>query len=141
MFIAAASCSFKCDNEYGCQICQNSHLATCPAIEISYEEVIERYRDNPLTSAIVWGGLEPMDQFEELYVFISLLREKYHINDDVIIYTGYKKYEIDTEVVLLSTFPNIIIKYGRYIPTQPPIWDEVLGVELASPNQYAERIS
>ena len=37
-------------------------------------------------------------------------------------------------------FTNIIIKFGRYIPNQKPHYDEVLGVNLASDNQYAERI-
>ena len=37
-------------------------------------------------------------------------------------------------------FKNIIIKYGRYIPDQEPHYDEVLGVNLASDNQYAERL-
>ena len=37
----------------------------------------------------------------------------------------------------LSKFANVIIKFGRFIPNQKPHFDEVLGVELASPNQYA----
>jgi len=32
---------------------------------------------------------------------------------------------------------NIIIKFGRFIPDQKSHMDETLGVELASPNQYA----
>ena len=42
---------------------------------------------------------------------------------------------------MLYDYKNIIIKYGRYIPNQTPHRDEVLGVNLASDNQYAERIS
>ena len=41
----------------------------------------------------------------------------------------------------LSQFKNIIIKYGRFIPNHKPHNDEVLGINLASDNQYAERIS
>ena len=41
---------------------------------------------------------------------------------------------------MLRKYPNIIIKYGRYIPDQEPHQDEVLGVRLASNNQYAERM-
>jgi hypothetical protein len=41
----------------------------------------------------------------------------------------------------LSACPNIIIKYGRFIPNHQPHYDEILGVKLASDNQYAERIS
>ena len=49
--------------------------------------------------------------------------------------------EILNKVTVLKRFPNIIIKFGRYIPNQQPHYDEVLGVNLASDNQYAERIS
>ena len=37
--------------------------------------------------------------------------------------------------------PNIIIKYGRFIPHQEKHFDEILGVYLASDNQYGKRIS
>jgi hypothetical protein len=33
---------------------------------------------------------------------------------------------------------NIIVKFGRYRPNQEPHFDKVLGVELASDNQYAK---
>lgn len=33
------------------------------------------------------------------------------------------------------------LKFGRYIPNQTPHYDSILGVNLASDNQYAERIS
>lgn len=36
---------------------------------------------------------------------------------------------------------NIIVKFGRFIPNQHPHYDEVLGINLASDNQYAEKIS
>ena len=35
MFIAVNSCSFKCDRENGCQLCQNMALAREPDIEVS----------------------------------------------------------------------------------------------------------
>ena len=72
-------------------------------------------------------------------IIVSLICHS--INDEIIIYTGYKKYEIENQLNQLKQFSNIIVKFGRYIPQQPPIYDEILGVELASPNQYAERIS
>ena len=49
--------------------------------------------------------------------------------------------EIIDQVEKLMDFKNIIIKFGRYIPDRPSKFDEVLGVTLASDNQYAERIS
>ena len=57
------------------------------------------------------------------------------------IYTGYYDYEIKDQLNELKQYPNIIIKYGRYIPNQSPHYDEILGVKLVSDNQYAERIS
>ena len=35
----------------------------------------------------------------------------------------------------------IIIKWGRYIPNRPSRYDEILGVTLASDNQYGKQIS
>ena len=41
----------------------------------------------------------------------------------------------------LKTYKNIILKVGRYLPDYEKHFDEVLGVELASPNQYGIKIS
>ena len=43
--------------------------------------------------------------------------------------------------MILKKYSNIIIKFGRFIPNQKPHYDPVLGVELASDNQYGEKIS
>lgn len=94
---------------------------------------------NSITSAIVCGGLEPFDSWNDLYELIQLLRAV--STDDIVIYTGYYKKEIQDYVNQLKRYPNIIIKFGRYIPNQPSRYDEVLGVTLASNNQYAEQIS
>ena len=83
----------------------------------------------------------PFDSAEDLFSFIELFR--YKIHDDIVIYTGYTKDELEEKGILtkLKKYDNIIIKYGRFIPNQEPHFDEVLGVKLASDNQYAERIS
>lgn len=146
MFILFNKCSFKCDKEAGCAICQNSALANEPDIEISELEIVSRYVKNPITKAIVCGGLEPFDSIDELYSLCWELRQ--YTNDDIVIYTGYTEDELEStyfnaHLVLeeLADFPNIIIKFGRFIPNQESHYDEVLGVKLASPNQYARRIS
>lgn len=183
MYIATATCDFKCDKEYGKPICQNSELAKQPDIDISNDEIVERYLNNPITHAIVFGGLEPAEQLYDIIDIIYKLRysflgynkyegcpENPHPKscDDVIIYTGYKKNEFreifwhchamyhgykpwiwmdfkkqelskDIEDDVLQS--GLIVKYGRYIPGQQPHYDPVLGVYLASDNQYAERIS
>jgi organic radical activating enzyme len=138
MFIIFPYCTFKCDKEAGCQVCQNSDLANSPIIEMNNDEIIKRYLDNPITEAVVIGGLEPFDTFEELYQFIKDFRRK--SNDDIIIYTGYYPEEISEKIRQLSLFLNIIIKFGRFIPNQKPHYDIVLGIELASDNQEAIRM-
>lgn len=133
-------CSFKCDKECGVQVCQNSKLANDPIIEIDPESFINKYYlDNPIVEALVFQGLEPFDSWEELYYFIDLFRDK--SNDDIVIYTGYEIGEVRDYVNILKEYKNIIIKFGRFIPNQKSYFDEVLGVNLASRNQYALKIS
>jgi hypothetical protein len=154
MYIAFPNCTFKCDKEAGCSICQNSSLAHEPDITISFIEIVSRYVKNPITKAVVFGGLEPFDLFMDLLYLIEEFRK--YTNDDIVIYTGYTETELENGYFiydnynsntrkkayqLLKKIPNIIIKYGRFIPNQEKHYDEVLGVELASPNQYARRIS
>lgn len=141
MTISTSRCSFKCDELNGCHVCQNSELIFLPDIEISNEELIKRYINNPITEALCFSGLEPLDQFVELISFIKDFREV--SDDDIVIYTGYTESEVRLmgQYDLLRQYKNIVIKFGRFIMNQPSHYDEVLGVELASPNQYAERIS
>lgn len=137
MFIGTVRCTWKCCTEAGIPstVCQNYAWSKNEIKHIDNQYIIERYLQNPLTEAIVFGGLEPMDQFIELYAFITAFRR--HSDDDIVIYTGYYPAEIAEEVQLLKQFKNIIIKYGRYIPNDTTRYDEVLGVTLASSNQYA----
>ena len=141
MFIATSRCTFKCDVLNGCKVCQNAELAKAPDIEVDIDKVIQRYLSNNLTHAVVFGGLESFDTFDDMYQFIKKLRKDYNCNDDVVIYTGYDIYEVEEEIMQLMTWPNIIVKFGRYIMNRPSRYDDVLGVTLASDNQYAERIS
>lgn len=138
MIIEFPYCSFKCDKECGQQVCQNSPLIKEPNIEISVYKLIDRYIYNPITKAIVCQGLEPFDSKDDLFVFIDRFRR--YSDDPIVIYTGYTEEELAHEVELLSSFGNIIIKFGRYIPNQLSHFDDILGVLLASPNQYAKRI-
>lgn len=134
-------CAFKCDKEYGEPICQNSGLAKAPVVDIDTDVIINRYLKNPITKAICLAGLEPFDQFRDVVELITLLRIKYHCDDMVVIYTGYNKDEIKSYISVLKQFRNITVKFGRYIPNQTKHYDDVLGIDLASDNQYAEVIS
>lgn len=141
MLIAFPYCDLKCDRECGRAICQNSSLTNEPNIEISHKKIIERYLSNPITEAVVCAGLEPFDSISNVLYLIKILRLNYNCHDDVVIYTGYNKEEINKNIIgELKILGHVIIKYGRYIPDQKPHYDEVLGVNLASDNQYAERL-
>lgn len=141
MFICTAFCDGKCYKELGldCSICQNSKILSQPIFDLPDEKIVQRYINNPITKAIVIGGLEPFEQYEELFNLISKFREK--TNDDIIIYTGFYKSEIENQVEELKQFSNIIIKFGRYVPNKEPKYDPVLEIILANPEQYAEKIS
>ncbi len=141
MFIGTCYCDFKCCKEgnFDISVCQNSPMMKQKEINITIENLVQRYINNPITNAVVFGGMECMIQFEDIFCFIKTLRETH--KDDVILYTGYYKEEIKDEINKLKQFENIIIKYGRYIPKNNTHFDNVLGVNLASDNQYAERIS
>ena len=139
MFIGFPSCSWKCDKECGMQVCQNSALASSSIKNIGFKTIVNRYINNPITSSVVCGGLEPFDTWNDLYGLVTYLRTS--IQDDIVIYTGYYKEEIKEYIDKLKVFPNIIVKFGRYIPNHEKHFDEVLGIYLASDNQYAERIS
>lgn len=139
MLIAFPICSWKCNSEYGEIICHNISLENSPNIDISIDRIIKRYMDNSITSSIIFGGLEPLDSFEDAVKLIENFR--FYIMDDIVIYTGYYENEIKNKIEQLKKYKNIIIKFGRYIPNKKPHFDEVLGVELASDNQFARRIS
>ena len=135
MTIIFPYCTFKCGEGY----CQNSELAKAPIIELNINNLVDRYINNPITEAVVMQGLEPFDSWNDLIEFVKQLRES--TDDDIVIYTGYYKEEIIDKVEILRKYKNIIIKYGRFLYNDKPIFDDILGITLASSNQYAERIS
>lgn len=141
MFLGTSTCNWKCCIEQNLPItvCQNSQLATSQTIEIPVDEILHRYLDNPITEAIVIGGLEPFMQFKDILELVSEVR-KHQCYDDIVIYTGYYPEEISNEINVLRKYRNIVIKFGRYIPNHEKHYDEVLGVYLASDNQFAERV-
>ena len=140
MYIAFPYCTFKCDKECGYSVCQNSSLVTnSEIINIDEQKIVNRYIDNPITTSIVISGLEPFDSYKDLFILIKAFREK--TLDDIIIYTGYNKNEIENSIEELKQFKNIFVKFGRFIPNQQKHYDNILQVNLASPNQYGEKIS
>lgn len=134
-------CDFKCDKLNGCQVCQNSALAREPDIEISAEKIWELYISNPLTKGFCFQGLEPFSNPIDLAELLYFIRKIKKCNDDIIIYTGFNKGEDLVCENIIRKYNNIIVKWGRYIVNQEPHYDEILGVKLASNNQYAEEIN
>lgn len=139
MFIIFPMCDWKCDRECEKRVCQNGSLAKAPIKDVDVDVLIEKYLSNPISKAVVCGGLEPFDSWSELLLFIGKFRAK--SNDDIVIYTGYYKEEIEDEIDWLKKYDNIVVKFGRFIPGHKKHYDEILGIKLASDNQYAEAIS
>jgi uncharacterized Fe-S radical SAM superfamily protein PflX len=133
MVIMMPICTFKCGDK-----CQNIDLINAPNIDISYLDLTKRFLKNSISRAVVFQGLEPMDSFEDVYNFCRVFRQK--SDADIVIYTGYAKSELAPQLEKLCEFNNIIIKYGRYIPDKNKRYDELLGVYLASDNQWAEMV-
>ena len=142
MFISTCFCDWKCCTELGLDIgvCQNSPLAQLDNNEIDNQIIYEQFIKNPIAKAVVIGGLEPMIQINEIVDLINLFRSKGQ-NCPFVIYTGYYPNEIPEPLERLKQYKNIIIKFGRFVQDSQPKYDEILGIMLASENQYAEVIS
>lgn len=139
MFINFPSCTFKCDKEANCKVCQNSALTRSPDIDVNITHLVQYYKNNTLAHAIVCGGLEPFDSWSDLIQLITEFRNQ--TQDDIVIYTGYYENEVSDKLEILKQFSNIIVKFGRFLPNNQKHFDEVLGISLASDNQYAKQIS
>jgi len=141
MFITSAVCDWKCCTEQNIDtaICQNQPLMQVHEFEASPESLFELFTSNDITKAVVIGGLEPMLQFDEVREVIRYFRE-HGENCPFVIYTGYYPFEIEGALGVLQSFRPVIVKFGRYRPDLDGRYDEVLGVTLASSNQYAEEI-
>lgn len=136
LYIATPYCSFKCDKECGRAVCQNSALAYDTIYSVPNADIAQIYNDNPLTQAIVFGGLEPLDSTD----LLEAIEDLQHLCkvQRFVIYTGYTEEEVQNKHVAILSTPNLVIKYGRFVPDQPSHFDKILGVRLTSPNQYAK---
>ena len=105
LFIGTSFCDFKCQKENPECKCQNSQLATAPIKEVSVDSIIKQFDNDIFTKAIIFGGLEPMLQIDELLDFIKEFRVN-HSNTRVI-YTGYYESEIEEQLAKLKKFQNM----------------------------------
>ena len=133
-------CTFKCNQDAGRIVCQNYESRNSKLIDISSNEIVQRYLNNPMVEALVMQGLEPFDSFADMCELVG--RFSVWCTSDIVIYTGYKEFEIENQIEMLCRFIHnyntLIIKFGRYIPDRPTVFDELLGVTLQSDNQYAK---
>ena len=136
------NCTWKCCTEAGIptSVCQNQEMCELKDIDITPEDVYNLYKESLFAESICCSGLEPMLQFDDVLSLLKYFRE-HDCNADFVVYTGYYRNEIEDKVQELAKYKNVIVKFGRYVPNQARHYDEVLGVWLASDNQYAERIS
>ena len=141
MFLTTCFCNWKCCTEIGADICmcQNSPAYDSPIVNKRNEALVKKYLKNDITKSIVFGGFEPMLQFDEMLELVKCFRSK--TDDIIVIFTGFRENEIADKIEQLKQFKNIIVKFGRYRPGEKPHRDEVLGVDLANDEQHAVRIS
>lgn len=141
MFLTTCFCNWKCCTEIGADICmcQNSPAYDSPIVNKRNEALVKKYLKNDITKSIVFGGFEPMLQFDEMLELVKCFRSK--TDDIIVIFTGFRENEIADKIEQLKQFKNIIVKFGRYRPGEKPHRDEVLGVDLANDEQHAVKIS
>lgn len=142
MFLITSLCDWKCCIEKGIPLtsCQNEPLHEYESKEFTYESLYNAYINNPITEAVVIGGLEPFMQIPEVYGLIRYFRDR-GCDDTFVIYSGYTEEELQKGRMWdkLMELGNLVIKFGRYVPNQKSHFDEVLGVNLISDNQYAKK--
>ena len=141
LLLSTISCDWKCEKEglTPTGTCQNCGSVAMETIEVDNKEVVKMFNNNNMVDAIIFAGLEPMLQIDEVLEFVELFRKTN--SEEVIIFTGYNLEEVQESISKLVKFKNVIVKFGRYIANSKPRYDEVLGIELASENQYAVKIS
>lgn len=146
IFLGTCFCDFKCCKEQNLPIstCQNEPWSREPIKDYNNELILKTIDESPIIQAIVFGGMEPFQQFPELVEFLktkSRWENPETRNMDVVIYTGYNLDELEEELNTLKTFPNIYLKLGRFQPGHQKHYDEVLGISLSSDNQYGIKLT
>ena len=136
LLLCTCYCDWKCCAESGTDssLCQNSRIAKQREVKTPFASILKKVNAS-LTDAVIFGGLEPMMQIDEVVQCIEYLR-KNGVEKDIIIYTGYYIEELDSSILYRLKNANVILKCGRFIPNRPSKLDPTLGVVLASDNQY-----
>ena len=142
LLLVTPKCSGKCGEK-----CQNYFLiknATTKQYAVS--SIVNLYNNLTTHNAVVFAGLEPFDTFNDTQILVDAFLQ----NDkpiDIVIYTGYYQQSITDKVNVLlqkliktkSTNKTIIIKFGPYIAENRSYYSNILGIKLATDNQYVKR--
>lgn len=142
LFLGVCFCDWKCCKESGLPLstCQNYSWSNNEIVEVSFNSIVNRIKGNLLTDAVIIGGLEPLIQINEVVQLISYIRQQ-GLKNDIVIYTGYYDYEIEDNTLLELKKYNVLMKCGRYKPNKIPFFSTLLGITLASDNQYVLKLS
>lgn len=122
-----------------CEECQNKHLKECVPKTHNISDIIGEFKHNKFIKALIFGGLDCFDSFDETLKLIIEFRK--YFDYDIVLYTGKRKEQLLQEITILKTIQNIFIKFGEYNKSLPPKYDKIGGITLASSNQYFEQIS
>lgn len=139
LYVPCCYCDFKCCHDCAADksMCQNSMAAEVPITEIDDNDIMQAYSNSLIAKAVIFGGFEPFWQIDEIEQLLKKFRAE-GIHAPFVIYTGYTECEVMHLAARLFPYGDIIIKYGRYRPNEKEHMDDVLGVRLASNNQYAK---
>ena len=76
MFIGMGTCTWKCCTESNIpiKVCQNYELINHTK-DVDIISIIESYKNNSITEALVIGGLEPFDTFLDLLTLVDFFRQ------------------------------------------------------------------
>lgn len=137
LYCATTKCSGKCKENNPNVVCQNEDIKKHKDDYKNYsgKDLLSIAKNNSFCEAILFSGLDPIDDYDNL---VGIIREIRNIDKEypIVIYTGYAEDEIQKEIKELKTLNNIWLKVGRYIPNRESIIDRITGVKLISDNQY-----
>ena len=79
LFLGSCFCDWKCCREANIDtsVCQNKSLYDADTIDLEPYQIYALYTSNPITKAVVIGGLEPMIQINEVIELIDFFRKKW----------------------------------------------------------------
>lgn len=93
-------CSIKCKG------CMSTHTWSYDGgYNISIEELAGKIFSYPTTKLTISGG-EPLDQYESIILFLSLIRNKFN---DILLYTGYEYHQVKEKFSKILDFVDVLV--------------------------------